>query len=363
MAQTIVITDTSTGVEIVEAVTTVTIESSGIPGPQGIQGPAGPPNTLAIGTVTGGDEATATITGDAPEQTLSLVLPRGATGPQGPQGEQGPQGIQGIQGPTGPQGDTGPQGPKGDTGDTGPQGPTGPQGIQGIQGATGATGATGPGVEAGGTAGQVLVKASATNYDTAWGRLGQRRVAVGLYLTPDTLMPPLTANTQNYTLTGLAFASPIMVWESITVDRVAVPVAIAGSAGTTMRLGIFTLPDVLTTSPSMTATLVRDCGTVLVDSTGTMTIDLSPAVTLTPGLYWVGGVVGTGTSGVQCYAPNYAMGFGMAESRLGQLVYLQYCAAWTGLPGNPVSDGLPATSTGWRLKDSQAIRFGLRRAS
>lgn len=141
MAQTIVITDTSTGVEIVEAVTTVTIESSGIPGPQGVQGPAGPPNTLAIGTVTDGDEADATITGDAPEQVLSLVLPRGATGPQGPQGEQGPQGIQGIQGPTGPQGDTGPQGPqgpKGDTGDTGPQGP------QGIQGATGATGATGP---------------------------------------------------------------------------------------------------------------------------------------------------------------------------------------------------------------------------
>lgn len=191
MAQTIVITDTSTGVEIVEAVTTVTIESSGIPGPQGVQGPAGPPNTLAIGTVADGDEATATITGEAPEQVLSLVLPRGATGPQGPQGEQGntgatgatgppntlaigtvdsgatpsasitgdapnqtlsltlpigpqgeqgPQGIQGIQGPTGPQGDTGPQGPKGDTGDTGPQGPTGPQGIQGIQGATGATG-------------------------------------------------------------------------------------------------------------------------------------------------------------------------------------------------------------------------------
>lgn len=140
MAQTIVITDVSTGVEIVEAVTTVTIESGGIPGPKGdtgatgATGATGPPNTLAIGTVDSGATAAASITGDAPNQTLSLTLPIG------PQGEQGPQGIQGIQGPTGPQGPQGvqgPQGPKGDTGDTGPQGP---QGIQGIQGATGATG-------------------------------------------------------------------------------------------------------------------------------------------------------------------------------------------------------------------------------
>jgi hypothetical protein len=36
------------------------------------------------------------------------------------------------------------------------------------QGATGATGATGAGVAAGGTTGQVLAKASNTNYDTTW---------------------------------------------------------------------------------------------------------------------------------------------------------------------------------------------------
>jgi hypothetical protein len=44
----------------------------------------------------------------------------------------------------------------------GPQGPRGPTGPQG------ATGATGPGVASGGTTGQVLVKNSGTNYDTAW---------------------------------------------------------------------------------------------------------------------------------------------------------------------------------------------------
>jgi hypothetical protein len=54
------------------------------------------------------------------------------------------QGIQGLQGEPGPQGI---EGPKGDTGDTGP---------------------AGPGVAAGGSVGQVLVKASGDDYDTAW---------------------------------------------------------------------------------------------------------------------------------------------------------------------------------------------------
>ena len=47
----------------------------------------------------------------------------------------------------------GAQGPTGPTGATGPQGPIGP---------------AGPGVAQGGTTGQALVKASATDYDTAW---------------------------------------------------------------------------------------------------------------------------------------------------------------------------------------------------
>lgn len=112
-------------------------------GPQGPQGDTGPANTLTIGTVESGEEASATITGQSPNQVLSLVLPKGDkgdTGEQGPQGEtgatgpQGPQGIQGIQGEVGPQGEQGPQG------ETGEQGPQGIQGIQGPQGETGAQG-------------------------------------------------------------------------------------------------------------------------------------------------------------------------------------------------------------------------------
>jgi hypothetical protein len=57
------------------------------------QGPAGPVSSLKIGTVVTGPDAAATITGIAPTQTLNLVLPQGATGVQG---------IQGVVGPAGP---------------------------------------------------------------------------------------------------------------------------------------------------------------------------------------------------------------------------------------------------------------------
>ena len=128
----------------------------------------GEPNVLSVGTVTTGaegTEASVTVSGDSPSQTVSFVIPRGDTGAQGPQGIQGEVGPQGIQGETGPQGPqgikgdtgdqgpiglTGPQGPKGDTGeqglkgDTGDTGPIGPQGEQGPQGLKGDTGDTGP---------------------------------------------------------------------------------------------------------------------------------------------------------------------------------------------------------------------------
>ena len=53
-------------------------------------------------------------------------------------------------------------------GSVGVPGPQGPQGVQGIQGIQGDPGAPGQGVAAGGSAGQVLQKLSATSYDTGW---------------------------------------------------------------------------------------------------------------------------------------------------------------------------------------------------
>jgi hypothetical protein len=71
--------------------------SQGIQGIQGIQGVAGPANKLSIGTVVSGADAAATlsaqtVSGTNASQVLSLTLPQGATGIQGPQGIVGPAG-------------------------------------------------------------------------------------------------------------------------------------------------------------------------------------------------------------------------------------------------------------------------------
>ena len=106
-----------------------------------------------VSTLAEGAKATATLSGEGLEKTLSLGIPRGATGGRGPKGEtgavgdRGPQGLQGEKGERGPQGETGPQGPKGATGPQGPKGDAGeqgPQGVQGRQGPQGVQGETGP---------------------------------------------------------------------------------------------------------------------------------------------------------------------------------------------------------------------------
>ena len=107
-----------------------------------------------VSTLTEGSKATASLSGEGLVKTLSLGIPRGATGIQGPSGERGPRGEIGPQGEKGATGATGPQGPKGATGIQGPSGERGPQGIQGetgprgpqgVQGAQGPKGDTGEG--------------------------------------------------------------------------------------------------------------------------------------------------------------------------------------------------------------------------
>ena len=58
--------------------------SVGAQGTKGDQGATGPTNKLTIGTVTSGIEASATITGEAPNQVLNLVLQQGEQGDAAP---------------------------------------------------------------------------------------------------------------------------------------------------------------------------------------------------------------------------------------------------------------------------------------
>lgn len=184
-------------------------------GPRGPQGEAGPKGDTGE-TGAAGPRGLQGIQG--PEGPRGAAGPQGEIGPQGPQGPAGPAGATGSRGPAGADGrsftilgiyptlltlqtahptgedgdayavgtadnntvylwdvdkaswtDVGPiQGPQGPQGETGAVGPQGPQGIQGTAGAPGPQGPEGPGLPAGGAAGQVPVKASAADYDTAW---------------------------------------------------------------------------------------------------------------------------------------------------------------------------------------------------
>ncbi len=106
-------------------------------------------NTINVTTV----DNTLTV---HPRQNVLDIAQTGRPGATGPTGPQGPTGAKGDTGATGPQG---PQGVKGDTGNTGPQGP---------QGIPGTNGTNGVGVPVGGSAGQVLAKIDAANYNTGW---------------------------------------------------------------------------------------------------------------------------------------------------------------------------------------------------
>lgn len=174
------------------------IGPTGPTGAQGIQGATGPTGTQGIQGVTG------------PTGAQGIQGPTGATGSQG---DTGPSGPQGPTGPTGPKGEDGIIGVDGATGPTGPitaieassSAPTspvggqvwfdiddaklyfyytdvdssqwvelataGPQGVSGTQGPTGPTGTTGlagTGLPTGGSAGDIIVKTSGTDYDTSW---------------------------------------------------------------------------------------------------------------------------------------------------------------------------------------------------
>lgn len=135
-------------------------------GDPGAPGAAGPANTLSIGTVTtgaAGSSASASVAGTAPNQTLNLTIPRGATGSTGAPGAPGTPGEDGQDGAPGADGADGASayevavangfvgteaawlaslvGPAGADGQDGAEGPEGPEGPQGEPGADGTGGA------------------------------------------------------------------------------------------------------------------------------------------------------------------------------------------------------------------------------
>ncbi|WP_052087659.1 collagen-like protein [Paenibacillus wynnii] len=201
------------------------IGSTGPQGPQGLlgeQGPKGDKGDIGAQGPSGpkGDTGSVGPAGPTGAQgiqgPIGLTGSKGDTGAVGAQGPQGPTGLTGAKGDTGDIGATGPQGPQGTQGLTGPKGDTGLQGLKGdtgdtgLQGLQGLQGPAGPGVPTGGVLGQVLTKASASDYDTAWttptvggGANGPALLASYAY-TGNPVIQPTSINISTDTFTAVA---------------------------------------------------------------------------------------------------------------------------------------------------------------
>jgi len=128
---------------------------------------------LGTATTLTGDELTVVVQNGVTKQTqlqdiADLGGPAGPVGPQGPTGPTGPGATIQVNSTV-----TGAPGTNASVTNVGSLQAAMfnfviPRGDVGATGATGATGPQGPGVAAGGTAGQVLIKASSVDYATAW---------------------------------------------------------------------------------------------------------------------------------------------------------------------------------------------------
>ena len=166
-------------------------------------------------------------------------------------------GLSGLNGLYGPAGLTGDPGPKGDPGDPGADGADGADGVNGlngidgidglngIDGIDGLNGADGQGVIAGGTAGQVLAKIDATDYNTQWvtqsgASITKRFIAIG----PSDYFY-ISSNGYDWTTTPAPVLSPVDTWNAVHYAN-GIYVAAGGGNATSSKQVIYTSPDAIT---------------------------------------------------------------------------------------------------------------------
>jgi hypothetical protein len=246
----------------------------------------------------------------------------GTAGPEGPAGPAGPAGPPGLDGPAGPAGPAGPEGPastvpgpEGPAGPAGPEGPAGPPGAdstvpgpqgppgdQGPPGEPGAQGVPGPGVPLGGTAGQFLAKASATDLDTLWtdapaggggaGLLAGQ--AVQTAMIADSYLSPMSnaglQNTVSATALDTVYAAPVFVPRDTAAYSLSLHVAAV--SGALWRLGVYA-----DNGQIWPGDLLIDAGTFVMSATGVKVLTFAVDLPLPRGVYWLAGKSETTFSG------------------------------------------------------------------
>ena len=236
--------------------------ATGAIGPQGDQGPQGDPGDPGNGIVsiirtsgTGAPGTTDTYTITYTDTTTTTFdVYNGADGTNGTNGTNGVDGKSVLNGAGAPSAGLGTDGDFyiDTTADAiyGPKTAGAWGSATSLIGPAGATGATGAGVVAGGTTGQVLAKASATDYDTQWitpsggSGLTVNNVARFMGWADDTIEPRPRGN-----VTGLfGPVSGAMTWTqftpavNITVNSVAMMSSGTASSGLTLaRMGVYSV--------------------------------------------------------------------------------------------------------------------------
>jgi hypothetical protein len=326
----------------------------------------------------------------------SLVL---TTGPQGPTGATGSAGSTGATGDTGATGATGTAAtitvgstttgaagtsasvsnsgtssaavlnftvPKGDTGATGSTGSTGPTGATGSQGNQGIyiqstsssvpttslwadTSTSGSAViPVGGTTGQVLNKTSSADYDTSWVTSTSTYVSVPSINNQIawTMDPVYVSNQTNTTsvLPGVAQYLKIYLQAGMVLTNVSVFVNTAGVSINSSYVGLYNATTQLTVTPAITTAFT---------ASGLVTTSFATAYTIpTSGFYFIGVLIGNGSTTVPRFATNPSYNFVPAGTLINagltptlNTLTLRSSTLGTGLTALPSSiSGTPANT-------------------
>lgn len=216
------------------------------------------------------------------------------------------------------------------------QGETGPQGLQGPQGETGA------GISTGGVIGQVLTKASSTNFDTAWAY----NIPIFMPFASGSYYRPWVGAATGVALgTGSLYFMPLIVTAPSTLDQIAVTPSTVTTAGT-VRMGIYA------DSSNSPGALLVDSGSVNYTTSNTpATASISQA--LSPGRYWLAAVVQTGSSTWLGTSPT-ASSYLAPTQKMGALTSSAFASGYL-ISG--VTGALPSTGAGATTANAGLIAY------
>lgn len=164
--------------------------------------------------------------------------------------------------------------------------------------------------------------------------------AAGQYLFP---VSPFASGTSAALNNGNLKLAPWLLPRTLKLDRMGSDVATIGDAGSLFRIGLYA-----DNGNAYPGALILDAGTILGDSATVQ--DITVALTLAPGLYWIGGAVQAVTvtqptmRTASNWTPPVPMGTGTSLPTAGQNAAGYNQTAVTGaLPANftatPVSSG------------------------